>query len=199
MKYPNIAAKIIGLKQADLKLRDQLIQEKQLGKGYHPAMEELHNRHAAILDEIIDKIGYPTIDKVGTEANIACWLVIQHAIGQADFMRKCAKLLADAVSEGQANPQSLAYLTDRIAGFEGKEQRYGTQFEWDAQGEMSPMPFDDRDKVNQRRRSIGLNTLEEQTELIRRRVVEEQESPPTDLDQRRQEFEAWRKKVGWIK
>lgn len=46
-------------------------------------MEQLHNRNAKILNDIIEAIGYPTIDKVGKEASEAAWLVIQHSIGQS--------------------------------------------------------------------------------------------------------------------
>ncbi len=199
MKYKDIADKIIGLKDADLKLRDQLIQKGLLGKGYHKEMEQMHTKNATLLNEIIDRIGYPTIDKVGEAASEAAWLVIQHAIGHPDFMKKCLKLLEDAVNEKKANPKNLAFLADRIAVFEGKLQRYGTQFDWDENGTLSPNPFDDLEKVNQRRKSIGLSTLEEQTEIIRKRTKNENEKPPTDFKQRKKEMEEWKKSVGWIK
>ncbi len=199
MKYKSIADKIIGLKNADLKLRDKLIQNGQLGKGYNEEMKQLHNRNAEILNEIIDKIGYPTIDKVGEEANEAAWLIIQHSIGQPHFMRKCVKLLERAVIENKRNTINLAYLTDRIASFEGKPQLYGTQFDWNENGELSPNRFDDLTKVNQRRKSIGLNTLEEQTEIIRRRAKDENQVAPIDFEKRKKEVEEWKKSVGWKK
>ncbi len=199
MNYKGVAERIIELKNTDLELRDRLIQNGQLGIGYKEEMEKLHNRNADILNEIIDTIGYPTIEKVGKEANEATWLVIQHSIGQPDLMKKCKKLLENVVSENKASRRNLAYLTDRIAVFEGKPQRYGTQFDWDKNGELSPNPFDDLTKVNQRRKSIGLNTLEEQTEIIRRQAKNENQSPPTDFEKRRKEIEQWKKKVGWTK
>jgi len=180
-------------------LRDKLVQSGQLSEGYNEEMKELHNRNAKILSDIIDTIGYPTIDKVGQEANEAAWLVIQHSIGQPEFMKKCAKLLEKAVSENKANPKSLAYLTDRIAVLEGKPQLYGTQFDWDKNGNLSPNLFDDLNKVNKRRKSIGLNTLEEQTEIIRRQAKNENQSPPTDIENRKQEIEEWKRNVGWTK
>lgn len=66
MRYKRIAQKIIALKNSDLEARDKLIQEKQLGEGYNEEMEELHNKNAQQLNDIIDTIGYPTIDKVAT-------------------------------------------------------------------------------------------------------------------------------------
>lgn len=199
MDYTSIAESIINLKNADLELRDKLIQNGQLSEGYNEEMKQLHNRNAEKLNDIIDSIGYPTTDKVGKEASEAAWLVIQHSIGRPDFMRKCAKLLEKAVVENKANPRSLAYLADRIAVLEGKPQLYGTQFDWDENGELSPNLFDDAVKVNQRRESVGLNTLEEQTVIIRRQAENERQSPPTDFKKRKEEVDKWRRTVGWIK
>ncbi len=197
MEFKEIAKKLIALKDKDLELRNKLIQSKELSNGYHKDMASMHNKNAMILDHIMDEIGYPTIDKVGEEGSEAAWLVIQHAIGQPEFMKKCAKELEKAVHENKANPISLAYLTDRIAVFEEKPQRYGTQFDWDENGEMSPQYYDDLTKVNQRRVSIGLSTLEEQTEIIRARAKEENETPPADFHKRQKEVEAWKISVGW--
>jgi hypothetical protein len=199
MDYKSIAEKIIDLKNADLALRNKLVQSGQLSEGYNEEMKELHNRNAKVLSDIIDTIGYPTIDKVGKEANEAAWLVIQHSIGQPEFMKKSAELLKSAVNENKADPKSLAYLTDRIAVLEGKPQLYGTQFDWDKHGNLSPNLFDDLNKVNKRRKSIGLNTLEEQTEIIRRQAKNENQSPPTDIENRKQEIEEWKRNVGWAK
>lgn len=199
MDHKRIAATIIDLKNADLALREKLVQSGQLSNGYHQEMNELHTRNTNILSEIIDAIGYPTIDKVGKEANEAAWLVIQHSIAQPEFMKKCAKLLEKAVRDHTADPISLAYLSDRIAVFEGKDQLYGTQFDWDENGELSPNSFDDLAKVNERRKSIGLTTLEQQTAIIRTQAEKENQSPPMVFEMRKLEMEAWKRKVGWTK
>lgn len=197
MDFKDIAERIIALRDADLELRDRLIKDRRLGEGYNGEMEALHNRNAAILNDIIDKIGYPTIDKVGKEASDAAWLVIQHAIGQPGFMNRCVKLLENAVAENKADPKNLAYLTDRIAVLRGQPQLYGTQFDWDENGELNPNRFDDLARVNQRRKSVGLNTLEDQTVMIRSQARSEHQSSPADYEKRRQEFNEWRKAVGW--
>lgn len=199
MDYKSISEKIIDLKNSDLELRRKLVQNRQLGEGYNEEMATLHSRNAEILNDIIDMIGYPTIDKVGKEANEAAWLVIQHAIGQPDFMKKCVRLLENAVSENRADAKNLAYLSDRIAVFEGRPQLYGTQFDWDKNGELSPCHFDDPAKVDQRRKSIGLGTLEEQTDNIRSQARSENQSPPADFEKRKREMAQWKKTVGWTK
>jgi hypothetical protein len=199
MDYKSIAKKIINLKNADLALRNKLAQSGQINEGYNEEMKELHNKNAKILNDIIDVIGYPTIDKVGKEANDATWLIIQHSIEQPKFMKKSLELLESAVLENKADPKNLAYLTDRIAVFEGKLQLYGTQFDWDENGSLSPNRFENLTKVNERRKSVGLNSLEEQTEIIRRQAKIENQTQPIDFEKRKQEIEEWKKSVGWIK
>lgn len=199
MVYEDIAKRLITLKNADLQLRNELIRDGNLGDGYNKEMETLHNENAVALEEIIDAIGYPTISKVGKEASGAAWLVIQHAISKPDFMRRCAALLKEAVENNEANPINLAYLFDRIALFEERLQLYGTQFDWDENGVLSPRPFDNLIKVNQRRKSIGLITLEEQTQVIRNRAKNEGQKPPVDFEKRKQLMETWKQLVGWIK
>ncbi|GAL76231.1 hypothetical protein JCM19275_637 [Nonlabens ulvanivorans] len=198
MNYPEIAHKIIQLKDADLALRDELIQKGQLSNGYDTDMEQLHIKNAEQLDEIINLIGYPTIEKVGQEASEAAWLIIQHAISKPDFMKKCVQLLQHT-DHNDTVKLNLAYLTDRIAVFEERQQLYGTQFDWDANGELSPQAYDDLNKVNERRKALDLPTLEEQTQMIRQRAKEEKQSTPTDFEKRKKEIRAWKKKVGWIK
>lgn len=68
MDYKSIAEKIIELKNADFILREKLLKSGKLSEGYDEEMKELHDKNAKILNDIIDTIGYPTIDKVGREA-----------------------------------------------------------------------------------------------------------------------------------
>ncbi len=199
MKYKENAKQLIALEKKDLAMRNRLLKKGQLEKGYNEEMSKLHQENAQTLDEIMNSIGYPTIDKVGKEGSYAAWLVIQHAIGLPKFMKKSAHLLEKAVCEGRANPVNLAYLKDRIAVLEGKPQSYGTQFDWDESGKMSPQKFDDLDQVNLRRKSLGLNTLEEQTKIMRMRTKDENQSPPEDIARRSIEIDKWKKSVGWKK
>lgn len=199
MNRKDIPEIIIRLQNADLELREKLISEGKLGEGYNKEMENLHNQNAEVLNQIIDIIGFPTVEKVGNHPAYSAWLVIQHSIGKPEFMKRCAELLEIEVKKKTADARNLAYLKDRIATFENKPQLYGTQFDWDENGELSPNDFDDINKVNQRRKSIGLNTLEEQTEIIRTQAKNENHSPPKDLNHRKMEMENWKKLVGWIR
>lgn len=199
MDLEKISQTILRLKEKDDKLRAKLIENKTLSNGYNREMKAIHNSNAKRLNRIIDVIGFPTSEKIGEEASNAAWLIIQHSIGQPDFMKKWAALMEIEVKNGQADKINFAYLTDRIAVFEGNPQRYGTQFDWDENGEMSPAKIDEYDKVNERRKAIGLNSLEEQIKVMREKVKTENQRPPKDYEERKREYDEWRKSVGWIK
>ncbi|EOZ97146.1 hypothetical protein A33Q_1794 [Indibacter alkaliphilus LW1] len=199
MDIRSAAEKIIALKNADMALRNRLIQSKQLHKGYNKEMEALHIKNVDQLNEIIESIGFPSMEKVGKEANEAAWLIIQHAISKPEFMRKCLTMMGKQVKQTLEERRQMAYLMDRIAVFEGKPQLYGTQFDWDEKGLLHPSPHDGLERVNKRRKSIGFNSLEEQTDLMRNQVKNENQIPPSDFELRKKEIESWKKQVGWIK
>ena len=196
IKFPKIAQQLIALRDADLTLRERLLRSGQANGTYHPEMEAMHQYHADLLEEILDRIGYPGTEKVGAEANEAAWLIVQHAIGRPAFQRNYLALLEQAGEE--TAPRQLAYLSDRIAVFEGRPQRYGTQFDWDEEGQLSPQPVDDPAAVDRRRAVLGLPSLAVQTLRIRARARDEGESAPADLPRYHREQEAWRRSVGWI-
>lgn len=198
MNYKVVAGILIKMKNEDLELRAKLLESGEMGTGYNDEMEQLHTANKERLDEIIKRIGYPTIEKVGKEANEAAWLIVQHSIGHPKFMKNCLELLENEVNDTMESKRNLAYLSDRIAVFENKKQRYGTQFDWDENGDLSPNKFDDLTKVNQRRNAIGLNTLEEQTLIMRRQAKEENQLAPKDFKEREQLYNEWRRKKGWI-
>lgn len=198
MEYPNIAKQILALQSKDLALRQELIDKGELFEGYHPEMEKVHLVNAATLQSIIDQIGYPTIKKVGEEASEAAWLVIQHAISKPAFMKNCLVCLEEAAKSDHAYLTQVAYLSDRIAFFEDRPQLYGTQFDWDEHGQLSPHPYDDLDKVNARRKKLNLPDLTEQTKIIRERAIQENDTCPKDFQARKKSFDAWRKEVGWV-
>jgi hypothetical protein len=91
----------------------------------------------------------------------------------------------------------VAVLEDRIRVLEGRPQRYGTQYDWDERGEMSPLPIEEPAGVDERRRAIGLPRLGESTRRVREGARAVGERPPPDVAQRRRESETWARMVGW--
>lgn len=196
MKTPDdIAQRLKDMAAADLRMRDELIAAGALFDGYHPEMEALHIAHARELETIIDTIGWPHQGIAGVEGAEAAWLVAQHAISLPDFQRKVLGLLKE--NAGDVPPAQIATLEDRIRRFEGKPQLYGTQFDWDENGQLSAGAIEDEANVDARRAAVGLNTLSERTAEMRGRAASEGDKPPVDRAKRSAEMDAWARKTGW--
>lgn len=181
----------------DQLVRAELAADGTLFDGYHPAMQAVHDRNAGRLITIIDTHGWPGRRLVGEDGSRAAWLILQHAIGHPALQRRGLVLLRAAVAEGDVSAVEVAMLEDRIAFFGGPPQRYGTQYDWDADGELSPWPVEDPDGVDERRATVGLPPLAENTARIREGTARDSERPPADWVERRLRFEAWARAVGW--
>ncbi|PWN71092.1 hypothetical protein C1631_000230 [Chryseobacterium phosphatilyticum] len=180
------AKEIIKLADYDLQVRAQLASDGKLSGGYHPEMERVHQTNAKRLREIIAEIGFPTISKIGAQASDAAWLIIQHSIGEPEFMKACYQMMEE--NSNDINPIHKAYLYDRIQVFQSKPQKYGTQLT--AEGVY---PVEDKEKLNQERVRIHLPELSVQ-EI--NNIPDAKNIP--EIDSQDQEYNNWRKKVGWL-
>ena len=109
--------------------------------------------------KIIDKYGWLGSEDIGQKANQALFLVIQHA----DFtmQKKYFPVMKNAVKLKKANSFDLALLEDRMLLYQGKKQIYGSQFMQAANGIGFPFPVIDPDNLDKRRKSVGLEPIEE--------------------------------------
>lgn len=188
---------LVEAARRDLETRARLAASGELFDGYNPEMEALHNENAALLLRAFDAIGWPGRRDYGDDGAGAAFLILQHAIGHPELQRRGLALILDAIPEGQANPLDAAYLSDRIAMFEGREQTFGTQFDWDANGQLSPAPVRDPETLDDRRASVGLPPMAETIAHMRADAAAAGESAPADLAERRAAYEAWARKAGW--
>ena len=184
---------LLAMREEDLTVRERLLQAGQLGDGYHPEMEAVHTRNAARMREVFSQQGWPTRTLVGVDGEEAAWMVVMHAIGDPDLLRKSLAVLENAVSAGEAPAWQFACLADRIAFFEGRPQRYGTQLDWDDEGYNSVYRLEDSERVNELRATVGLGPLE--------RIGRDGQTvkDPESLRRDRERYEAWARKVGWRK
>ncbi len=188
---------LVEAARRDIETRTRLAAGGELFNGYHPEMEAVHDENAALLTRVFDDVGWPGRRAYGDDGAGAAFLILQHAIGHPDLQRRGLALILDAIPEGQANPLDAAYLADRIAIFEGGEQTFGTQFDWDANGQLSPAPVREPDLLDERRASVGLPPMAETIAHMRANAAAEGDAAPTDLAERRAAYDAWARKVGW--
>src|SRR5690606_35488469 len=108
------------------------------------------------------------------------------------LMRAVLPLLTDTSGVPRSE---AAMMEDRIRVFEGRKQRFGTAFDWDEHGEMSPLPIEEPDQVDRYRAEGCLPPLA-QVDADHRRQAE-REPKPADPAARSAEAEAFAREVGW--
>lgn len=192
-----LAIELRAMADEDTRVRTELLHEGVLFEGYHPRMAEVHRRNADRLGRIFETFGFPGRSIVGETGARDAWLVLQHSIGSPAVMRRGLELVRAGIASGDTMPIELAMLEDRVRLFSGQPQRYGTQFDWDENGEMSPRPIEDPDAVEERRRGVGLPPLAEKIREVRDAISGEAQGPPADLTARRLQIEEWERSVGW--
>jgi len=110
------------------------------------------------LEALVAERGWPLASRVGTWAAGAAWLVVQHA--PLDMQLRYEPVIAEAVEAGEAEPEWLAYLTDRILVRQGLPQRYATEQATDPEtGERRFYPVEDVAGLDARRAAVGLEPV----------------------------------------
>ena len=162
-----LGAELLRMAEDDRRTREELLRAGRLPRDrYSPAMREVHQRNNARMREIVAAHGWPGRRLVGDGPSEAAWLVVQHAVLDPEFQSACLPLLEAAVSGGDAPAWQFAYLLDRVRLARGEPQVYGTQYVPGEGGKSVPWEIEDPAGVDERRRAVGLATLEENTKRI---------------------------------
>jgi hypothetical protein len=189
----DLRADLIKWIAEDDETSERLARDGSLFVGYHPQMEAVHRRNAARLREVLTQVGWPRRELVGQDGASAAWRIVQHAIGEPALLRGCLPLLQAVAAEGEADPAEVAMLEDRIRVFEGRPQRYGTQYDWSDDGTaMVPMVgVEAPESLAERRAAVGLPPM------VWRNPPPPGGQPPADSATRQAEMGAWARRVGW--
>ncbi|MFO0636921.1 MAG: DUF6624 domain-containing protein [Nannocystaceae bacterium] len=137
--------------------------------------------------------GLPRRSRVGEQAAGAAFRIVQHAIGEPAFMRAMLPLLREAAERGELPPAMVATLEDRICVFEGRPQRYGTQYDWDADG-TALVPDGRHRRAARRRRASGRGWPASAGVATRAAAGRASASRSRGADA---EAAAWATRVGW--
>lgn len=182
--------KLSFLVQKDHQMREVLHQKGVLNDAYHPEMEKIHISNAQKLMGLIDKMGFPVLSNAGENGVRLSWLIIHHSISLPDFMRQSLIEMRMAGAQNDYLLELLAYTEDRVAWLEGRLQLYGTQSDW-VDGELKRVPVEDVEKLDQRRKSLGLPPIDQVP------LLNMMEKPPANPLKKVKEFNTWLVKVGW--
>ena len=166
------AANAAALKNQNGPLRDELIkmadadQALRSKDGAGEQIMAMDKKNTARMKAVVAKFGWPGIKLVGKHAATAAWLLVQHADADPTFQKACLDKMLAATKRKDVDPVNVAFLADRVALAEGKKQVYGTQFVCDP-GQFGPRPIEDEAHVDERRASLGLESLAERAIVMR--------------------------------
>lgn len=159
-KYRDISQQLIAMGDKDLEIT---LGQPSGNKDFNPGV---YKDNLEKLKEIVEKIGWPTISKVGKKSSRAAWLITQHADLDVEFQERCLQLMLDT-EPNDVDLENIAYLTDRVAVNKGEKQMYGTQFFINEARDLIPRPIKDRKGLDARRNKMGLEPFETYAQIVR--------------------------------
>jgi len=138
------------------------------GEGSGEA-EELRLRLKAInqkyflrVEGIVRKYGWPKETQMGAAAVEGALLVVLSA--EPSEQRRILPVLLEQIQLLELRRGSIAEIEDRVLVYEGKPQKYGSQFYVDAESGVRRLyPIGDCENVEFLRRSVGLEPLSKYT------------------------------------
>ena len=108
--------------------------------------------------DILDSRGWVGRDVIGDACEVF-WVIIQHAGLEAQG--KYLPLFREAVARGELQAGAVAMMEDRVAVFEGRPQKYGSQLQRGEDGSYTPFELLDADKVDEWRAEVGMPPMSE--------------------------------------
>lgn len=126
---------------------------KEEWNGFKDSVFTTHQKRIA---EIFDQYGFVGYDLAGEEGSDNFWLLVQHSDHDPAFQKKVLDAMKEQVDRRNASPKYYAFLVDRVNLNMGKEQVYGTQFDYNEMGQAFPKNMSDTTGLDMRRLRVGL-------------------------------------------
>jgi len=163
---PEVAAAI----RAELNRRRRHDQAVRTDPDRRAEMKKVDADNTAYLKDVVMCHGWIDVKRFGRDAADAAFLIVQHS-GDFPLMLAALPKVENDVKAGRLNSQNFALLYDRLHFMLGGKQRYGTQVVRNAAGKWVVSRLEDPDRVDERRREIGLSPLRDYLEGIGEEVT----------------------------
>jgi len=108
---------------------------------------------------LLEQCGMPTKSELPMEQISTIWLVIQHSL--LKYQKKYIPIFKEAAQNGDLSHGKVAMMEDRILLREEKPQIYGTQIRGNKKDGPSLYDVINPEYLNQRRKQVGLNPIED--------------------------------------
>ncbi|WP_350290662.1 DUF6624 domain-containing protein [uncultured Croceitalea sp.] len=136
--------------------------EQMTKEQWNAFKDSVFTTHQKRLEQLFDQYGFMGFDLVGEKGSQNFWLMVQHSDHNPDFQKEVLRKMKIAMDNKNAKPSNYGLLVDRVRINTGKKQVFGTQVTYNTEiGQAYPKELEDSINVNQRRKSIGLESIEE--------------------------------------
>jgi len=189
--YNSVKQLLLEINESDQRYRRQIeFIETKYGRESNQLKALLNDMYLADsinlihVDSILKVFGWLGSDKIGSQANLTLFAVIQHS--KLSVQLEYLPLIREAVIKGNAQAKNLAILEDRVAIFQGKMQTYGSQVFWSKlTNKYFILPLADIDNVDKKRAEVGLQPLAEYVSRwnIKWNAEEYKKSLPSIIDE----------------
>jgi hypothetical protein len=114
---------------------------------------------------LIVDLGWIDAKRFGRRSATDAFLIVQHS-GDLRLMQGALPEIEKDMKAGIGDPQDYALLYDRLKLNLGERQRYGSQIGQNAEGEPVVLPLEDKAKVEEFRKAIGLFPLSQYLQIM---------------------------------
>ena len=127
----------------------------ELGPLYRD-IKRTDSSHYGRIQKVIAESGWPRLSDVGKDGSFAAWAIVQHS-NIVDFQERCMKAMEPLLKSREVNPADYANLVDRVRFNKKQKQLYGQA--------QHNYPIEDEERLNDRRRKLGLVSMQEYAHL----------------------------------
>jgi hypothetical protein len=127
---------------------------------------ETFARHIPVLKEIIGGKGLPTYKLVGKNSSDNFLTLVNHSFSDIPFQQKVARLAGPEIKNKNISAPFLALMIDKMQIASGKKQHFGTQCDYDEQGNAIAKNLFKPKYVDKRRSKMGLQPLKDYLKMM---------------------------------
>jgi hypothetical protein len=150
-------------------VEDQAVRTDPARRGDMATVDADNTKYLRSL--VVDQ-GWIDAKRFGRRTATNAFLIVQHS-GDLRLMQGALPEIEKDMKAGIGDPQDYALLYDRLKLNLGERQRYGSQIGQNAKGEAVVLPLEDKSRVEEFRKAIGLFPLSQYLEIWKQQTGKE--------------------------
>ncbi len=127
-------------------------------------MSDIDEKNTERLKKFIAKYGWLSSNLVGKDGLKAAFLIVQHSPDWG-FQKEMLPFVETSAKRGEISNHNYTLLVDRVRVHFGQTQLYGTQASI-KDGKLIVDPIEDEENVDERRKALGLQPLDEYLKIL---------------------------------